>query len=57
MIEKGVTYRDALKEFERRFIIEALKKNNHRISHTAEFLGLNRNTLANKIKDYNIAYK
>ena len=57
MVEKGVNYRDALREFEKRFIKKALEKNNYRINHTAQFLGLNRNTLAKKIKDNNIPIK
>ena len=57
MIEKGVNYRDAIREFEKRFIKKALEKNNYRINHTAEFLGLNRNTLAKKIKNNNIHVK
>ncbi len=57
MIEKGVNYKDALKEFEKRFIKKALEKNNYRINHTAEFLGLNRNTLAKRIKNNNISVK
>ena len=57
MVEKGVNYRDALKEFEKKFIKKALEKNNYRINHTAEFLGLNRNTLAKKIKNNNIPVK
>ena len=57
MIEKGVNYRDAIREFEKRFIKKALEKNNNRINHTAEFLGLNRNTLAKKIKNNNIHVK
>lgn len=57
MVEKGVNYRDALREFEKRFIKKALEKNNFRINHTAQFLGINRNTLAKKIKDNNIPVK
>ena len=57
MIEKGVNYKDALREFEKWFIKKALEKNNYRINHTAEFLGLNRNTLAKKIKNNNIPVK
>ena len=57
MIEKGVTYRDALREFEKKFIKKALERNNYRINHTAEFLGINRNTLAKKIKNNNIPVK
>jgi len=57
MIEKGVNYRDALREFEKKFIKKSLEKNNYRISLTAESLGINRNTLAKKIKNNNIPTK
>jgi Nif-specific regulatory protein len=43
-----------LEEIERRHILLALKEAKGSITHTAEILGIHRNTLSRKIKDHNI---
>ncbi|MEO7134524.1 MAG: helix-turn-helix domain-containing protein [Vicinamibacterales bacterium] len=54
MVEKGIQYEDAVREFERRFIIEVMDKTDGNVSKAADTLGVHRNTLARKIKDLKI---
>ena len=54
MVEKGIHYEDALREFDRRFIVEVLTKSNGNLSKAADTLAVHRNTLARKIKDLRI---
>jgi len=48
------TLKEAKKKFEKRFIIDALRKCNKNISLTAELVGMERTSLHRKIKSYNI---
>jgi DNA-binding NtrC family response regulator len=54
MVEKGIHYEDALREFDRRFIVEVVDKNDGNLSKAADTLGVHRNTLSRKIKDLKI---
>lgn len=54
MVEKGIHYEDALREFDRRFIVEVVEKSDGNLSKAADTLGVHRNTLARKIKDLKI---
>ena len=54
MVEKGIHYEDALREFDRRFIVEVVDKSDGNLSKAADTLGVHRNTLARKIKDLKI---
>ena len=54
MVEKGIQYEDALREFDRRFIVEVVGKSDGNLSKAADTLGVHRNTLARKIKDLKI---
>ena len=54
MVEKGIHYEDALREFDRRFIVEVMDKSNGNLCKAADVLGVHRNTLARKIKDLKI---
>ncbi|HEX6163734.1 MAG TPA: helix-turn-helix domain-containing protein [Vicinamibacterales bacterium] len=54
MVEKGIHYEDALREFDRRFIAEVVDKSNGNLCKAADTLGVHRNTLARKIKDLKI---
>jgi Fis family transcriptional regulator, factor for inversion stimulation protein len=54
MVEKGLHYEDALREFDRRFIVEVVDKSNGNLCKAADTLGVHRNTLARKIKDLKI---
>jgi two-component system nitrogen regulation response regulator NtrX len=48
------SFKKAREQFEREFIIEALRKNGKNISQTAQELGIERTNLHRKIKQYNI---
>jgi Fis family transcriptional regulator, factor for inversion stimulation protein len=54
MVEKGIQYEDALREFDRRFIVEVVDKTDGNLSKAADTLGMHRNTLARKIKELKI---
>jgi DNA-binding NtrC family response regulator len=54
MVEKGIHYDDAVREFDRRFIIEVMDKADGNLSKAADTLGVHRNTLARKIKELKI---
>jgi DNA-binding NtrC family response regulator len=54
MVEKGIHYEDALREFDRRFIVEVIDKSDGNLSKAADRLSVHRNTLARKIKDLKI---
>jgi Fis family transcriptional regulator, factor for inversion stimulation protein len=54
MVEKGIRYEDALREFDRRFIVEVLDKSDGNLSKAADTLSVHRNTLARKIKELKI---
>ena len=54
MVEKGIHYEDALREFDRRFITEVVTKSDGNLCKAADTLGVHRNTLSRKIKDLKI---
>ena len=54
MVEKGIHYEDAVREFDRRFIVEVVEKNDGNLSKAADTLGMHRNTLSRKIKELKI---
>jgi DNA-binding protein Fis len=54
MVEKGIRYEDALREFDRRFIVEVVDKSDGNLCKAADTLGVHRNTLSRKIKDLKI---
>lgn len=53
----GLDLKTARKEFEKNYIIKALKQFNNNISKTAKFLGMERTHLHKKIKSLNIKLK
>ncbi len=53
MVDTGVLFDDAVKEFEKRFIARVLNHCDGSVTKTAETLGVHRNTLTRKM----IAYK
>jgi Fis family transcriptional regulator, factor for inversion stimulation protein len=57
MVEKGILYDEARREFERRYIIHALERGDGNIGRAAELIGLHRNTLSRKIAEYDIKRK
>ena len=54
LLEKGVLYEDARREFEKMFISRALQRSKGNVGNAAEMLGLHRNTIARKISEYRI---
>jgi DNA-binding NtrC family response regulator len=54
MVEKGVRFPEATREFERRFISKVLARSDGSLSKAADALGLHRNTLSRKLAEYRI---
>jgi DNA-binding NtrC family response regulator len=54
MLDKGVHYDDARREFEKMFIARALQRTKGNLGDAADILGLHRNTIARKITEYRI---
>jgi len=54
MIDKGIMFDDAQREFERVFISRALAKTNYNVCKAAKMTGLHRNTLSRKMAAYRI---
>jgi DNA-binding NtrC family response regulator len=54
MLNKGVLYDDARREFEKMFITRALQRSKGSVGDAAELLGLHRNTVARKMTEYRI---
>ena len=54
MVERGVLFDDAVREFERRFITLVLTRSDGRVVKAAESLGMHRNTLSRKITEFKI---
>jgi DNA-binding NtrC family response regulator len=54
MIDRGIPFEDAQREFERLFISRALAKSNFNVCKAARMTGLHRNTLSRKMAAYKI---
>ena len=54
MLDKGILYEDARKEFEKMFISRALQRSKGNVGEAADLMGLHRNTIARKITEYRI---
>ena len=54
MLDKGILYDDARREFEKMFITRALQRSNGNVGDAAGLLGLHRNTVARKMSEYRI---
>jgi DNA-binding NtrC family response regulator len=54
MIDRGILLSEAAVCFEKCFIMEMMKRNEHNLSRTADKLGIHRNTLAKKVSQYQI---
>jgi DNA-binding NtrC family response regulator len=54
MVDKGVRFDDAVREFEKRFICRVLGCCNGSLTKTADALGIHRNTLTRKMGAYKI---
>jgi Fis family transcriptional regulator, factor for inversion stimulation protein len=54
MVDKGVHFDDAVREFEKRFIVRVLGQCDGSLTKTADCLGMHRNTLTRKMGEYKI---
>jgi DNA-binding NtrC family response regulator len=54
MLDKGVHYDDARREFEKMFIGRALQRTKGNVGDAADLMGVHRNTIARKISEYRI---
>jgi Fis family transcriptional regulator len=54
MIEKGILFADARREFEKRFITRVLQRHRGNLSRAAKDLRIHRNTLGKKILEYKL---
>ena len=54
MVDQGVHFEDAVREFEKRFIVRVLVKEDGSLTKTAEALGIHRNTLTRKMGEYKL---
>ena len=54
MLDRGVRYEDARREFEKVFITRALQRSNGCVGDAAELLGIHRNTVTRKMAEYKI---
>ncbi len=54
MIDKGIRFSDARREFEKRFISSMLQKHRGNVSRAAKDLKIHRNTLGKKVEEYKL---
>jgi DNA-binding NtrC family response regulator len=54
MIDRGVRFPEATREFERRFISRVLADADGNLSKAADALGIHRNTLSRKMTEYRL---
>ena len=54
MVDKSVQFDDAVREFEKRFIVRVLTQCDGSLTRTACTLGMHRNTLTRKMGEYKI---
>jgi DNA-binding NtrC family response regulator len=57
MVETGIRYEDAQREFDKRFITRVVQDSEGNLGKAAQRLGVHRNTLARKIKELKIKAK
>ncbi|MEZ5331031.1 MAG: helix-turn-helix domain-containing protein [Thermoanaerobaculia bacterium] len=55
LVDRGLTLGQARREFEKQFILAALRSNEGNLSCSARSLGIHRNTLRNKVGDLGIS--
>jgi DNA-binding NtrC family response regulator len=54
MVETGIRYEDAQREFDKRFIARVVQEHDGNLGKAAQRLGIHRNTLTRKIKELKI---
>jgi len=51
-VDNGILFSEAVEQFERCFVAEAMRRNNDSITRTAGALGIHRNTLSKKLREW-----
>jgi transcriptional regulator with PAS, ATPase and Fis domain len=54
MIDKGIRFSDARREFEKRFISSMLQRHRGNVSKAAKDMRIHRNTLGKKVVEYKL---
>lgn len=54
MVERGILLEEAVQEFEKKFIKQALEQSGGNQSRAASILGIHRNTLSRKLGEYKL---
>jgi DNA-binding NtrC family response regulator len=54
MIDKGILFPEARREFEKRFIARVLQRHKGNLSRAAKDLRMHRNTLGKKVSEYEL---
>jgi Fis family transcriptional regulator len=54
MVDKGILFGEARREFEKRFIAKVLSRHRGNLSRAAKDLRIHRNTLGRKIEEYKL---
>jgi transcriptional regulator with PAS, ATPase and Fis domain len=54
MVERGIRFTDAKREFEKRFIARVLLRHRGNVSRAAKDLRMHRNTLGKKVQEYDL---
>ena len=54
MVTRGVHFEDAQREFEKRFVSCVIEKHDGNLCKASDVLGVHRNTLARKVKEFKI---
>ena len=54
MVARGISFEDARREFEKKFIANVLSKSDGNLCQAADVLGIHRNTLSRKIAEYRL---
>lgn len=57
MVEKGIFWNEAQQQFEKLFLIRALRQNRGNLIRAAETMGVHRNTLTKKLREFNLDKK
>jgi Fis family transcriptional regulator, factor for inversion stimulation protein len=57
MITRGILFEEAVKEFEKRFILSVVHRHHHNLSKAASELGIHRNTLSKRLQEYQLGAK
>ena len=52
MITRGILFDEAVKEFEKKFILKVVSRHNIYLSKAADELGIHRNTLSKRVGEY-----